>query len=84
MLRLLIKKLSYSHVVLREKEIDAALSLRHAGLGLLGNMIGDKKAVACIEDTAVPLNLLSNYISDFQKLMKEFKQEIVSKLNKCI
>ena len=73
----LIKKLSYSHVVLKEKEIDAALSLRHAGLGLLGNMIGDKKAVACIEDTAVPLNLLSNYISDFQKLMKEFNQEIV-------
>ena len=35
----LIKKLSYSQVVLREKEIDAALSLRHAGLGLLGNTV---------------------------------------------
>ena len=73
----LIRKLSYAQVVLREKEINAALSLRHAGLGLLGNMIGDKKAVACIEDTAVPLNMLSNYISDFQKLMKKFDQEIV-------
>ena len=73
----LIKKLSYAYIELRGEEINAALSLRHAGLGLLGNMIGDEKAVACIEDTAVPINMLSNYISDFQEIMEKFNQEIV-------
>jgi FAD/FMN-containing dehydrogenase/Fe-S oxidoreductase len=69
--------LNYRQVELRGKEIDSALSLRHAGLGLLGNIIGDKKAVACIEDTAVPINSLASYISDFEILMKKFNQEVV-------
>ncbi|NQX78800.1 FAD-linked oxidase C-terminal domain-containing protein, partial [Gilvibacter sp.] len=51
--------------------------LRKAGLGLLGNMIGDAKAVACIEDTAVAVEDLSEYISDFTQLMREFDQEVV-------
>ena len=42
-----------------------AIELRKAGLGLLGNMIGDKKAVACIEDTAVSLEDLPAYIAEF-------------------
>ncbi len=73
----LVNKLSYAQVELRGNEIKAALSLRHAGLGLLGNMIGDEKAVACIEDTAVPIKFLADYISDFQKLIKKFNQDIV-------
>ena len=69
--------LSYSLPVLKGAEIDMALELRKAGLGLLGNMIGDKKAVACIEDTAVTLKDLPNYISEFTALMKDYNQEAV-------
>lgn len=69
--------LSNSQVVLRGDEISKALELRKAGLGLLGNMIGDQKAVACIEDTAVALEDLPNYIADFSTLMKQFNQEVV-------
>jgi len=69
--------LSYSSPVLKDSEIDRALDLRKAGLGLLGNMIGDKKAVACIEDTAVALTDLSSYISDFSALMKRYDQKAV-------
>jgi FAD/FMN-containing dehydrogenase/Fe-S oxidoreductase len=58
-------------------EIEKAFNLRKAGLGLLGNIIGDNKAVACIEDTAVQLNDLPRYISEFSQMMKEFKQEAV-------
>ena len=58
-------------------EIEKAFNLRKAGLGLLGNIIGDNKAVACIEDTAVELADLPNYISDFSQMMKDFKQEAV-------
>jgi FAD/FMN-containing dehydrogenase/Fe-S oxidoreductase len=70
-------KLSYATRALWGREIDLANELRHAGLGLLGNMVGDHKAVACIEDTAVPLKQLANYIDEFQTLMKRFKQEVV-------
>ena len=54
-----------------------AMELRKAGLGLLGNMIGDRKAVACIEDTAVALEDLPNYIQEFSQLMEGFGQEAV-------
>ncbi len=70
-------KLSYANPVLRGKEIDQALELRKAGLGLLGNIIGDKKAVACIEDTAVAIPDLANYIAEFTDLMKKHDQEAV-------
>lgn len=69
--------LSYTSPVLVGREIDKALELRKAGLGLLGNMIGDKKAVACIEDTAVALSDLENYISEFTELMNSYNQSPV-------
>ncbi|PHS60525.1 MAG: FAD-binding oxidoreductase [Flavobacterium sp.] len=69
--------LSYAAPILKGKDIHNALELRKAGLGLLGNMVGDKKAVACIEDTAVALEDLPNYIAEFTALMKQFNQEAV-------
>lgn len=74
---LLDSGLSYALPELRATEINSANQLRLAGLGLLGNIVGDDKAVACIEDTAVPLEHLSEYIEAFQALMKEFNQEVV-------
>ncbi|PIX09987.1 MAG: FAD-binding oxidoreductase [Flavobacteriaceae bacterium CG_4_8_14_3_um_filter_34_10] len=70
-------KLAYALPVLVGENIEKALELRKAGLGLLGNIIGDKKAVACIEDTAVALDDLSDYISEFTKLMQSFNQKAV-------
>ncbi len=69
--------LSYSLPVLKGEEIEMALELRKAGLGLLGNMVGDRKAVACIEDTAVALTDLPNYINEFTALMKRHGQDSV-------
>ncbi len=70
-------KLSYANPILKGKEIDQALELRKAGLGLLGNIVGDKKAVACIEDTAVAIPDLANYISEFTSIMKSHDQQAV-------
>src|SRR5690606_22194372 len=53
---------SYAHPVLLGEDIMKAVELRKAGLGLLGNMVGDRKAVACIEDTAVALEDLQAFI----------------------
>ncbi|WP_452224372.1 FAD-binding and (Fe-S)-binding domain-containing protein [Lacinutrix chionoecetis] len=70
-------ELSYANVSLKNEDIEKANELRKAGLGLLGNLIGDKKAVACIEDTAVALPDLANYIKEFTALMKDYGQKAV-------
>lgn len=69
--------LSYANPVLYDNEINKANELRKAGLGLLGNMIGDKKAVACIEDTAVAVEDLAEYIREFTALMDGYGQNPV-------
>ncbi len=69
--------LAYALPVLRNDTIDLALELRKAGLGLLGNIVGDRKAVACIEDTAVAVEDLAQYINEFSALMKEYGQDAV-------
>lgn len=56
-------------------DVTKALDLRKAGLGLLGNIVGDTKAVACVEDTAVSLDVLSEFISEFREIMESFGQK---------
>ena len=69
--------LSYAQPVLYGADIKKALELRKAGLGLLGNMVGDRKAVACIEDTAVALEDLKDFIDEFTVIMKGYDQQAV-------
>uniref|UniRef100_UPI0025BF3550 FAD-binding and (Fe-S)-binding domain-containing protein n=1 Tax=Maribacter sp. TaxID=1897614 RepID=UPI0025BF3550 len=69
--------LSYAEAVLKGADIAKAVALRKAGLGLLGNIVGDKKAVACIEDTAVALEDLKEFIGEFTLIMKKHKQQAV-------
>ncbi len=68
---------SYAQPVLSGPDINKAIELRKAGLGLLGNMVGDRKAVACIEDTAVALEDLSGFISEFTDIMDSYNQKAV-------
>lgn len=46
--------------------------LRKAGLGLLSNTPGDAKPVAVIEDTAVAVEDLPAYISEFNEILKRY------------
>ncbi|MAO16170.1 FAD-binding protein [Muricauda ruestringensis] len=69
--------LSYANPILYGDDINKAIELRKAGLGLLGNMVGDKKAVACIEDTAVALEDLKDFIAEFSLIMKGYNQDAV-------
>ena len=68
---------SYANPVLNGSRISDANQLRKAGLGLLGNIVGDKKAVACIEDTAVALSDLKPFIMEFSEIMKGYDQKAV-------
>jgi Fe-S oxidoreductase len=67
----------YHHPKVYGEDIAKVHHLRKAGLGLLGNMVGDKTAVACIEDTAVALEDLPNYIEEFTQIMDKYQQEAV-------
>ncbi|RKF04638.1 hypothetical protein C8N26_1311 [Tenacibaculum lutimaris] len=58
-------------------DIAKVHELRKAGLGLLGNIVGDMKAVACIEDTAVALEDLPEYIEEFTQIMDKYQQNAV-------
>ena len=53
---------------------DRVWALRAAGLGVLANLPGDPKAVACIEDTAVALSDLPDYIDDLDRTIRGFGQ----------
>ncbi len=74
---IVFSNLSYAYPMLIGQDIDKAMQLRNAGLGLLGNIIGDKKSAACIEDTAVALPDLVNYINEFTLLMKNHNQDAI-------
>ena len=67
----------YAFPKVRPPHTSSVWELRKAGLGLLANIPGDKKAVACIEDTAVAITDLADYIADFSKIMEGFGQRSV-------
>ena len=67
----------YHHPKVYGKDIAKVHYLRKAGLGALGNMVGDMKAVACIEDTAVALEDLPDYIEEFTQIMDKYQQDAI-------
>lgn len=69
--------LCYALPVLYGEDTEKALDLRKAGLGLLGNLVGDRKTIPCIEDTAVAVEDLAAYINDFSELMDHYGQQAV-------
>ncbi|MBN7812531.1 FAD-binding protein [Algoriphagus sp. H41] len=67
----------YAYPIIEPAKVASAWALRAAGLGLLGNIPGDPKAVACIEDTAVDIEDLADYIDDVDEMMAGFNQKPV-------
>ena len=75
--KLKAKKMGYAFPIIPPDHTGKVRELRKAGLGLLANIPGDKKAVACIEDTAVALEDLPDYIEELGDIMDDFGQEQV-------
>ncbi|GAB3553261.1 FAD-binding and (Fe-S)-binding domain-containing protein [Spirosoma fluminis] len=63
--------LGYHFPLLFGDDTKKIWTLRKAGLGLLGNLPGDEKAVAVIEDTAVDVQDLPDYIRDFNVILRK-------------
>jgi FAD/FMN-containing dehydrogenase/Fe-S oxidoreductase len=69
--------LGYHFPLLFGEDTKKIWNLRKAGLGLLGNLPGDDKAVPVIEDTAVDVNDLPHYIADFNRILEKYKLHAV-------
>lgn len=63
--------LGYHFPLLFGEDSKKIWTLRKAGLGLLSNLPGDDKAVPVIEDTAVDVNDLPEFIADFNVILKK-------------
>ena len=75
--RLKEEGMGYAYPIVEGAQVKGIWELRKAGLGLLANMPGDPKPVACIEDTAVAIEDLPAYIKEFDALMSHFGQRSV-------
>lgn len=62
----------YAFPIVRPPDDKKVWDLRKAGLGLLMGVPGDKKAVSVVEDTAVPVEDLPDYIAEFMQLMDAY------------
>jgi FAD/FMN-containing dehydrogenase/Fe-S oxidoreductase len=67
----------YSYPVVRGKDMSKVWELRKAGLGILGNMKGDRRPVSLIEDTAVRVEDLPAYIDDIAEMLGSFGKDSV-------
>ncbi|HDZ41937.1 MAG TPA: FAD-binding oxidoreductase [Bacteroidetes bacterium] len=58
-------------------DIPKVWNLRKAGVGVLGNMKGDAKPVSLLEDTAVSVKLLPQYMHEFDSMLAKYNKECV-------
>ena len=64
------KGIGHHYPIVWNEQAGLVWELRKAGLGLLSNMPGDAKPVPVVEDTAVSIDDLPEYIDDFNDLLK--------------
>jgi FAD/FMN-containing dehydrogenase/Fe-S oxidoreductase len=67
----------YSFPVVRGKDIPKVWELRKAGLGVLSNMKGDAKPVTLIEDTAISVKQLPQYMAELETMLARYGKDAV-------
>jgi FAD/FMN-containing dehydrogenase/Fe-S oxidoreductase len=65
------KGLGYTYPILFDEETKKPWALRKAGLGVMYNVTGDEKPVNVIEDTAVDVLDLPDFIDDLDRMARE-------------
>ncbi|HOK98133.1 MAG TPA: FAD-linked oxidase C-terminal domain-containing protein [Bacteroidales bacterium] len=76
-LRLQHEKLGYAFPLYFYPEISRIWELRRAALGVLTNIPGDAKPVSLVEDNAVPVQHLLDYVTEFKALLQQYKLDCV-------
>ncbi len=63
---------AYDYSTVYGSEVSKVWALRKAGLGLLTNVAGSEKPVSVIEDTAVSVHKLPDYLAEFQTILDTY------------
>ncbi len=71
------ENLGYHFPLITGPDIQRVWSLRKAGLGVMANIPGDAKPVSVIEDNSVNVNVLEDFIEDFNRILKSHELECV-------
>jgi FAD/FMN-containing dehydrogenase/Fe-S oxidoreductase len=69
--------LGYHFPLITGQDIQRVWSLRKAGLGVMANIPGDAKPVSVIEDNSVNVNVLEDFIEDFNRILKSHELKCV-------
>ncbi|MBN2892617.1 MAG: FAD-binding oxidoreductase [Bacteroidales bacterium] len=67
----------YHFAVVWGAETKKVWNLRKAGLGVLSNLPGDARPVSLVEDTAVDVEVLPEYLVEFDQIMQKHKLSCV-------
>lgn len=67
----------YAYPIVRGKDIPKVWDLRKAGLGVLSNMKGDGKPVTLMEDTAINVEVLPEYMEEIEQMLASHGKEAV-------
>jgi FAD/FMN-containing dehydrogenase/Fe-S oxidoreductase len=67
----------YSYPIVKGKDISKVWELRKAGLGVLSNMPGDPKPVTLMEDTAINVEVLPEYMDEIEVLLAKYGKDSV-------
>jgi len=67
----------YSYPIVKGKDISKVWELRKAGLGVLANMKGDPKPVTLIEDTAISVDVLPEFMEEVEALLAKYGKDAV-------
>jgi Fe-S oxidoreductase len=67
----------YHYPLILGEDTEKVWNLRKSGLGVLSNLQGDARPVSIVEDTAVNVADLPQYMADFQKILDHYRLECV-------
>jgi FAD/FMN-containing dehydrogenase/Fe-S oxidoreductase len=69
--------LGYAFPTVWGSDVRRVWDLRKAGLGILSNMPGDAKPISLIEDCAVAVDRLGDFVTDIEEMLASFGKESV-------
>jgi len=69
--------LGYAFPLVWGNDVKRVWDLRKAGLGILSNIPGDAKPISLIEDCAVDVNRLGDFVADIEKMLASYGKESV-------
>ena len=69
--------LGYAFPLIWGKDVKRVWDLRKAGLGILSNIPGDAKPISLIEDCAVDVTRLGDFVADIESMLTSYGKESV-------